>query len=239
MNNFLSILATFRNDASILPEWINHHLGEGFDHIYLINNMSKDNFIEILQPFIKDGLVTLLTIPIIQPRERNYNIALSEIKNEIEWLAVCDVDQYWYTPTGTVRDYIVDMSKKGINSVSSQTVPFGQGGFINQPASIRESFVTTCDGPRELKCITNISSISQLRTNQHELLNNTITYMDNTGIIINDYKKMSLDYYLHAKLYRPRPDTATMHTWQDFHLVEEHETDLRLAQKVTGVSTWV
>ena len=45
---YLSILSTFKNEATILKEWIDYYLQQGFDHFYLIDNGSTDNFLETL-----------------------------------------------------------------------------------------------------------------------------------------------------------------------------------------------
>ena len=53
----LAILAIFRNEADIMEEWIEHHINEGVDHFYLINNQSTDNYSEILDKY--EGKITL------------------------------------------------------------------------------------------------------------------------------------------------------------------------------------
>ena len=49
---YFTIGAIFKNEAHIMKEWIEHYLYHGIEHIYLINDFSTDNFLEILQPFI-------------------------------------------------------------------------------------------------------------------------------------------------------------------------------------------
>ena len=62
MINFLSTIAIFKNEEDILDEWIRHHLWQGVEHFYLINNGSTDNYLEILQPYIDSQKVTLYNL---------------------------------------------------------------------------------------------------------------------------------------------------------------------------------
>ena len=49
----LSVGALFKNEASILKEWIEHYLHHGVEHFYLINDNSTDNFLDVLQPYVE------------------------------------------------------------------------------------------------------------------------------------------------------------------------------------------
>ncbi len=59
----LSICAIFKNEAKFLKEWIEYHRLAGVDHFYLYDNGSTDRFKEILNPYIKDKVVTLIYWP--------------------------------------------------------------------------------------------------------------------------------------------------------------------------------
>jgi hypothetical protein len=59
----LGLGALFKNESHILKEWIEHHKYEGFDHIYLVNDHSTDNYMEILKPYIKAKYITLYHVP--------------------------------------------------------------------------------------------------------------------------------------------------------------------------------
>ena len=57
----LTICAIFQNEAPYLKQWIDfHHEAIGVSHFYLYNNDSTDNFREILDPYIDQGLVELI-----------------------------------------------------------------------------------------------------------------------------------------------------------------------------------
>lgn len=44
MPYFLTCLAIFKNEAMNLKEWLDHHLWQGVEHFYLINNGSEDDY---------------------------------------------------------------------------------------------------------------------------------------------------------------------------------------------------
>ena len=51
---FFSIGAIFKNESHILKEWVEHYLFHGVDHMFLINDKSTDNYLEILEPYINE-----------------------------------------------------------------------------------------------------------------------------------------------------------------------------------------
>ena len=59
----LSLCLIFKNEAPFLKEWIDYHTIVGVDHFYLYNNNSDDNYKEVLEPYIRQGIVTLIEWP--------------------------------------------------------------------------------------------------------------------------------------------------------------------------------
>lgn len=66
----LSVCSLFKNEAKYLKEWIEFHRLVGVDHFYLYNNESLDNYIDVLNPYFKEGLITLVEWP---DRVREYS----------------------------------------------------------------------------------------------------------------------------------------------------------------------
>lgn len=60
---FLAICAVFRNEAKNLSEWLEHHIREGVDHLFMVDQNSNDNFMPVVQPYIDGGLLTLMVNP--------------------------------------------------------------------------------------------------------------------------------------------------------------------------------
>src|SRR5271167_2905681 len=56
----LSACMIFRDEAPCLKEWIEFHVLLGVEHFYLYNNLSQDNYKEVLQPYVNSGIVELI-----------------------------------------------------------------------------------------------------------------------------------------------------------------------------------
>ena len=100
---YLCVAAIFRDEARFLKEWIEYYLMMGVEHFYLTNHLSKDNYMEVLQPYIDKGLVTLRH----EARETTndyyhwrhiqddaYRFALEKTRTSAEWLLVVDTDEF-------------------------------------------------------------------------------------------------------------------------------------------------
>lgn len=88
-----------------MDEWINFHKLVGVEHFYLINHNSTDDFREILQPYIDEGLVSLYEAIFIEKdlyakrewintQTGNYIHIIDLAKKETEWLAIIDLDEF-------------------------------------------------------------------------------------------------------------------------------------------------
>ena len=62
-NYGLVICAIFKNEVPYMREWIEYHLHVGVEHFYLYNNNSTDGYLDVLQPYVEKGVVTLTEWP--------------------------------------------------------------------------------------------------------------------------------------------------------------------------------
>lgn len=100
----LAVTLIFQNEARFLKEWIEYHRLIGVQHFYLYNNLSQDNYLEILQPYIEIGEVELFDVPIrtfnqpdnLRVQCKAYNAALGLAKGKVKWLAFIDADEYLF-----------------------------------------------------------------------------------------------------------------------------------------------
>jgi hypothetical protein len=89
---YLSVLSTFKNEALYLAEWLEFHLLVGVDHFFLINHRSQDDYIAVLEPYVRLGCVSLSSdsnYPINALRSRFF-----AIRNSTFWLALIDIDEF-------------------------------------------------------------------------------------------------------------------------------------------------
>lgn len=104
-----SICALFKNEERFLKEWIEYHKLIGVDHFYLYDNESCDRSRDVLVPYIKEGLITLIYWPdriIDRDPEHSAHWALGTqltayenaakytALNDTDWLVFMDVDEY-------------------------------------------------------------------------------------------------------------------------------------------------
>ncbi len=98
----VSIAAMFRDEARFLKEWIEYHRLIGVEHFYLYNDNSRDNFKEVLNPYIKAGVVELFDNPkTILSRGDFRKIlfqtlmeAAGKAKGISKWIAFIDIDEF-------------------------------------------------------------------------------------------------------------------------------------------------
>ena len=101
---YLALVAIFRNEARFLKEWIEFYRMLGVEHFYLYNHLSNDNFMEVLAPYIKEGIVDLneVTAEPSNLSEWNrlqcdvYSEAAHKVKDSVEWLMVVDTDEFLF-----------------------------------------------------------------------------------------------------------------------------------------------
>ncbi len=106
--HYLAVATMFQNEARFLKEWIEFYRIIGVEHFYLYNHNSTDNFMEVLQPYIDEGIVELKTITEV-PKDRfhwskiqtsGYSDAINKSKDNTEWLLVIDSDEFLFPVKG-------------------------------------------------------------------------------------------------------------------------------------------
>lgn len=91
----LSLCAIFKNESVSLKEWIEYHLLIGVEHFYLYNNLSNDNYLEIIEPYVKSGLVDLIDWPVPPPSQfPAYEDCFKKYRSDSQWIAFIDLDEF-------------------------------------------------------------------------------------------------------------------------------------------------
>ena len=106
----LSICAIFQDEAPYLKEWIEFHKLQGVEHFYLYNNLSGDDFQEVLAPYVKNKEVTLREWPDtyeegehaqwIAIQSRAYMDCIRQDGRDNRWMAFIDPDEFLFCPSG-------------------------------------------------------------------------------------------------------------------------------------------
>lgn len=87
------LVAIFKNEAKYLKEWIEYHKLIGVDHFFLYNNNSEDNYLDILNEYIKDGSVTLTTWPQVPGQISAYKNWYDKYREKCGYAAFIDLDE--------------------------------------------------------------------------------------------------------------------------------------------------
>lgn len=148
----LAILAIFRNEADTIKEWIEHHINEGVDHFYLINNQSTDNYSEILDRYKDkitlyqhDRVYNLDTIEkTFGGQIESYEMVLPDIKED--WLYVVDLDEFAYVrkPYTSIKDLLLKEGHR-FDQIIIKLKQFTSAGLIKQPDNVVDNFTVRWD----------------------------------------------------------------------------------------------
>ena len=91
----ISICGCFKNEARFFKEWIEYHQLMGVDHFYLYNNNSDDNYREVLQDYVDNGIVTLNDYPEIPAQPGIYKHWYETYRHESDWVSFLDADEFF------------------------------------------------------------------------------------------------------------------------------------------------
>jgi Glycosyltransferase family 92 len=141
----LTACTMFRNEACYLDEWITFHRAVGVEHFYLYNNLSSDNFRDILAPWINRGIVTLLDWDTEGGQVGAFNDCIRRFRMQSFWIAFLDVDEFLFSPE--TQDLRGVLSRyKGYPAIFVYWILFGSGGHVARPeGSVIENFTHCLD----------------------------------------------------------------------------------------------
>lgn len=211
---FLSVLAQFKNETMNLKVWIEHYLWQGVEHFYLIDNGSTDNPLSILQKYINRGIVSYYYKPKKHQQVENYRWIFDheKMKTKTYWLAVCDLDEFFYGVDRKLRTKIRTLNDYDLINVN--WLVYGNSGIEKHPPDIRTAFMHRIPDidPVNTKYIfkpLSIKNSSQLWIHWLHYPNSTIPIKTgkrvrtaNLLIRINHYVLQSLEYFNNVKSKR-------------------------------------
>jgi glycosyltransferase involved in cell wall biosynthesis len=207
--NFI-ICAVFKNEAHILEEWIKHYLNRGCDHIYLVNDDSTDNFLDICLKY--SSTVTVYNNDIFTSSDRRlaiYNKYFKPLLTLSKWMGIFDLSDFLYNPTTLVLPEIIEKCED-FSQIVIDCLVFGSNGLDKTPTSIVDSFVkrglATGDN-EENRSIFKCAELLDFKKHEHSVSGDTlyIKYEEDAeapDFIINNYCIQSLQWFLKVKAIR-------------------------------------
>jgi len=230
--HYLSVLAIFRNEEAILEEWIEHHIAQGVDHFYLINNSSDDNSLDVIRKY--ESLITLKEHNIVTNISGKIKIAPAQLEGynefihemDTEWLYVCDLDEFAYAKNGysTLKDFI-EKNGHRFDQVLIKLKQFTSSGIIQQPKSVVDNFIERWDHDVFkywlIKPIIRHSKINKVNINLAFLKENGIT-CDAGLTIFNSAFTNADEYWSHFPYHRNLFSNSVESVLANDYLVSNH-----------------
>ena len=135
---YLSVIASLKNETMNLKIWIEHYLWQGVEHFYLIDNGSDDNPLSILQEYIDNGIVTYYYLPQGHRQVEHYRYVFdnANLKNETYWLAVCDLDEFFFGVDKNLKIKLKTL-EDNYDYILCNWKMFGSDGHKTHPEDIR------------------------------------------------------------------------------------------------------
>jgi len=152
-----AIAAIVRNEASYIREWIEFHLLGGISRFYIYDNGSDDDLMSVLEGYVAAGNVQVIPwkgfVHQRSVQQLAYAHAVANVESDIGWLALIDVDEFIFSPTGVTVVEILESQPPHV-ALAVERVDFGPGEHVRRPEGL------VIDNYRlRSKCFDNVKSI--------------------------------------------------------------------------------
>ena len=148
MKPCLSICASYRWEGPYLREWVAFHRVVGVERFFLYDNLSDDEHMQSLAPYLADGTVQLRHWPEYPMGQvKAYAHCLEEHAADSRWIAFVDVDEFLFSPRGRPLPGVLQPYERwpgvGVNRVT-----FGTSGHETAPEGlVVESYTRRLEVP--------------------------------------------------------------------------------------------
>ena len=157
--DYYSVVVIVKNEARYMREFILFYLATGADRIYVYDNDSTDDLLEVLEPFLKNGRVVYTYWPGKVVQTAAYRHAVRRTKRRTKWLAVIDADEFLFSPKGSMPDQLRRYEQ--YPGIGVNWVMFGPNGHDRRPEGLVMDNYTTTFADRDFPLNCHIKSIVQ------------------------------------------------------------------------------
>ena len=166
--NGVALCCRIRDEARYLAEFVEYYVAAGVSHFFFYEKLSQDNFREVLAPYVKRGVVTLLddwpNVPVSPSAEQD--CVLKGI-GRFEWIGFIDADEFVVIADGrSLGDFLSDFEDHP--AVALHWYMFGSNGHRLRPAGTVISEYTRREAlpNRHMKCFVRPECVAGYR-NSH------------------------------------------------------------------------
>jgi hypothetical protein len=132
---YLAVGALYLDQAPYLREWIEFHRLVGVERFFLYDNASTDAHLEVLAPYLADGTVVVRDWPERPVQARVYSDLVETHRDDARWIAVIDLDEFLFSPTGKPVSEVL-RAFEVFPGVVANLVNFGTGGHREKPPGL-------------------------------------------------------------------------------------------------------
>jgi hypothetical protein len=231
--SYFSVMAIFKNEAMMLKEWLDHYIWQGAEHFYLIDHGSTDFYIDVLMPYIDNDLVTLWTRTAQFQQAKLYTEMFKVHQPEMGWLAVADVDEFFYGPKRPLIRELDDIRRRGFNEVFANWQMFGTE-HDRQPESVRRDVKRAwAKHHNQVKNIVWAEDFESLHVHWAPRKKRvpSLAIHDSKRIKLNHYQLISREYFEKVKMTRGDvncSDRLNLRDWNYFDDVNKNATTTNL-----------
>lgn len=127
----LAVCSIFRDEAKFIGEWLDFHACMGVTHFFLYNDNSSDDYLQVLEPWIKRGRVTLTDWPVGTQVEA-FNHCLHKTRELVQWMAFIDIDEFLFSPRSLSLPQVLSDYEEH-PAIFVFWALFGSGGNVDPP----------------------------------------------------------------------------------------------------------
>ena len=128
----LALCTIFRNEAEDLHEWLEFHRHVGIEHAFLYNNLSTDEPLAVLAPYIEEGFATVIEWPLEPGQLAAFEHCDRTFGKQADWIAHIDADEYLFAPSGESVPAVLERFR-GRGGVAVNMIAYGDSGHLRRP----------------------------------------------------------------------------------------------------------
>ena len=132
--DYYSVAVIVKNEARYLREFLLFYEETGADRVYLYDNDSTDNLLEVLAPFLERGFVVYRRWPGHTVQAAAYRDAVRRTRRRTTWLALIDADEFLFSPKGPMPEQL--KAYEQYPAVGANWLMFGPCGHEKRPEGL-------------------------------------------------------------------------------------------------------
>ena len=251
VKDYYSVVVIVKNEARYIKEFVLFYQATGADRVYVYDNDSTDNLVEVLQPFVDTGYVVYQKWPGRVVQTAAYRDAIRRTRHRTTWLAMVDADEFLYSPKDSTPKQLKAYER--YLGVGVNWIVYGPNGHVSRPDGlVMDNYTSTLEDyntplnhhiksivqPRRVLCVQNVHFATYKKkgravSEDGSVIDNYPAFGRGVGkaftrnnhhdvFRINHYMTKSLED-LEAKSRRGYPDGSPNRTYEGVaHAFEDH-----------------